>query len=172
MKNMPNIEEIYAELLADLKAALEGETLPTYLLGIHTGGAWVAERLHADLGLPEKPGFLSSAFHRDDFNQRGLPAEMKITDIPFDINGAHIILVDDILYTGRTIRAALNEIFDYGRPASVELAVLLDRGGRQLPIEPSYCGAYVALSAEQSFVLSHKGAGKSMKFELKLEGDE
>jgi pyrimidine operon attenuation protein / uracil phosphoribosyltransferase len=172
MKNTPNIEEIYAELLADLKAALADETLPTHLLGIHTGGAWVAERLHADLGLPGKPGFLSSAFHRDDFSQRGLPAEMKTTDIPYDINGAHIILVDDILYTGRTIRAAMNEIFDYGRPESVELAVLLDRGGRQLPIEPSYCGAYVALNPTQSFVLSHDGAGAAMKFELKLlEGE-
>jgi pyrimidine operon attenuation protein / uracil phosphoribosyltransferase len=173
--NIPNIEEIYAELLADLSTALKEyspeQTAAVRLVGIHTGGAWLAERLHADLHLPEQPGFLSSAFHRDDFSQRGLPSEIKSTDIPFDIDGAHIILVDDILFTGRTVRAALNEIFDYGRPASVELAVLLDRGGRHLPIEPGFCGAYIALSDQQQFVLSRTGAGSTMRFDLKLEGD-
>jgi pyrimidine operon attenuation protein / uracil phosphoribosyltransferase len=114
--------------------------------------------------LEGRVGFLSSAFHRDDFSQRGLPSEIKTTDIGFDINDAHVILVDDILYTGRTIRAALNEIFDYGRPASVELAVLLDRGGRQLPIQPSYCGAYIELAETEQFVLSRTAE----KFTLSL----
>ncbi len=172
MKNIPNIEEIYRELLTDIRTQLDSapEAIAnTRLLGIHTGGAWLAARLHADLKIPNVPGYLSSAFHRDDFSERGLPKEMKTTDIPFDIDGVHIILVDDILFTGRTIRAALNEIFDYGRPASVELAVLLDRGGRQLPIEPSYCGAYVALTDQQQFVLSKSGEGSAMAFTLVVE---
>jgi pyrimidine operon attenuation protein / uracil phosphoribosyltransferase len=161
---IPDIEEIYAELLADLRADMAVSGIHPYLIGIHTGGAWVAERLHKDLGLEGRVGFLSSAFHRDDFSQRGLPSEIKTTDIGFDINDAHVILVDDILYTGRTIRAALNEIFDYGRPASVELAVLLDRGGRQLPIQPSYCGAYIELAETEQFVLSRTAE----KFTLSL----
>jgi pyrimidine operon attenuation protein / uracil phosphoribosyltransferase len=170
--NIPDIEEIYAELLADIRIAIADDPHGVRLVGIHTGGAWLAERLHADLGLQGRPGFLSSAFHRDDFNQRGLPSEIKTTDIPFDINGVHLILIDDILYTGRTIRAALNEVFDYGRPAAVELAVLLDRGGRQLPFEPGYCGAYIALQATQQFALSRVGSGADMKFSLKLENTD
>ena len=170
--NIPDIEEIYAELLSDIRAAIADLSQQPMLLGIHSGGAWVAERLAADLNLSAKPGYLSSAFHRDDFSQRGLPQAIKTTDIPFDINGAQIILVDDILYTGRTIRAALNEIFDYGRPSNVELAVLLDRGGRELPIEPAYCGAYLALTAHQQFILSRTtGEGSQMRFTLKLEED-
>lgn len=170
--NIPDIEEIYAELLNDIRVAIADLSHQPMLLGIHSGGAWVAERLAADLNLSAKPGYLSSAFHRDDFSERGLPQAMKTTDIPFDINGAQIILVDDILYTGRTIRAALNEIFDYGRPSNVELAVLLDRGGRELPIEPAYCGAYLALTSHQQFILSRStGEGSKMRFTLKLEED-
>ena len=148
-------ESAYAALRAALAETLAAEPQRRiHLIGIHSGGAWVAQRLHQDLKLPTPLGTLSSAFHRDDYGRRGLPAEMKATDLPFEIPGADIVLVDDILYTGRTVRAALNELFDFGRPARVELAVLLDRGGRELPIEARYCGARHALRPGQSFVLS------------------
>jgi pyrimidine operon attenuation protein/uracil phosphoribosyltransferase len=137
-----------------------------HVIGIHSGGAWIAQQLHADLGLSTPMGTLSSAFHRDDYGRRGLPAEMKSTELPFEIAGADILLVDDILYTGRTVRAALNELFDYGRPARVELAVLLDRGGRELPIEARYCGRIHPLPPERAFVLSRDGSGR---FGLRIE---
>ena len=106
----------------------------TRLVGITSGGAWLAERLHQDLGLAGDAGVISSAMHRDDFAKRGLSGAGQQTQLGFDVNDAHIILLDDVLYTGRTIRAVLNELFDYGRPASVKLAVLVDRGGRELPV--------------------------------------
>ena len=149
-------EAIYASLRDAIRRALEAAPQRSvHLIGIHSGGAWIAERLHRDLGLPTPLGTLSSAFHRDDYgHRRGLPAEMKSTELPFEIGGADIILVDDILFTGRTVRAALNELFDFGRPARVELAVLLDRGGRELPIEARYCGAVHPLPHERNFVLT------------------
>src|SRR5690606_22263157 len=118
---------LYQVLLESLRKRLQSPDLTKEpaMLGVHSGGAWIAERLHRDLGLGSPLGFLSSAFHRDDYGERGLPTSIKATSINFPIEDQHIILVDDILYTGRTIRAALNEIFDYGRPARVELAVLL-----------------------------------------------
>lgn len=149
-------EAIYASLRESIRQALAAQPQrQVHLIGIHSGGAWIAERLHRDLALPTPLGTLSSAFHRDDYGHRhGLPAEMKASELPFEIGGADIVLVDDILYTGRTVRAALNELFDFGRPASVELAVLLDRGGRELPIEARYCGALHPLPRERNFVLS------------------
>lgn len=114
-------------------------TPDTALVGIHTGGVWLAERLHAALGLAAPLGTIDVAFYRDDFGSRGLHARPRKSEIPFDIDARPVILVDDVLYTGRTTRAALNELFDYGRPARVELAVLVDRGERQLPISPTYC---------------------------------
>lgn len=129
------------------------------LIGVHSGGVWIAERLQHDLSLSAPIGTLSSAFHRDDYGRRGLPADIKSTNLPFDINGADIVLVDDILYTGRTVRAALNEIFDYGRPARVRLAVLIDRGGRELPVAADFCGLNHPLSADQAFVLSRDPQG-------------
>lgn len=153
-------EAIYAALRDSIRAALAADpSRAPHLIGIHSGGAWVAERLQHDLALTTAPGTLSSAFHRDDYGRRGLPAEMKSTDLPFEINGADIILVDDILFTGRTVRAALNELFDYGRPARVELAVLLDRGGRELPIEARFCGALHPLARDQAFALSRSEDG-------------
>lgn len=137
-----------------------------HVIGVHSGGAWIAHRLHRELGFETPLGELSSAFHRDDYGRRGLPAEMKSTALPFEIKGADIILVDDILYTGRTVRAALNELFDYGRPARVELAVLLDRGGRELPIEARYCGAVHPLPPDRAFVLSRDDGGH---FSLRIE---
>ena len=138
-------EAAYAALRAALAETLAAQPeRRIHLIGIHSGGAWVARRLHLDLKLPTPLGALSSAFHRDDYGRRGLPAEMKATDLPFEIGGADIVLVDDILYTGRTVRAALNELFDFGRPGVVELAVLVDRGGRELPVAARYCAHTLA----------------------------
>ena len=155
MQPPPDAEAALRSLTRQIAEALAEEpTRRPHLIGIHSGGAWIAERLHRDLKPAMPLGALSSAFHRDDYGRRGLPSEMKATDLPFEIKGADIILVDDILYTGRTVRAALNELFDYGRPARVELAVLLDRGGRELPIAARYCGALHPLAADRNFQLS------------------
>ncbi|MDM8548238.1 bifunctional pyr operon transcriptional regulator/uracil phosphoribosyltransferase PyrR [Candidatus Venteria ishoeyi] len=133
------------------------------MIGIHTGGVWIAEHLHELLALQEPLGRLNIAFYRDDFSEIGLHPRVEASDLPtMDITGRHIILVDDVLYTGRTIRAALNEIFDYGRPAKVTLAVLVERNGRQLPIQADVVGMHIELSSEEylqldgpdSFVLS------------------
>ncbi len=160
-------EAAYARLRDSLREGLAGEPgRVAHIIGIHSGGAWIAERLHHDLGLATPIGSLSSAFHRDDYGRRGLPAEMKSTSLPFEIAGADIVLVDDILYTGRTVRAALNELFDYGRPRRVELAVLLDRGGRELPIGARYCGQAYPLPSERSFVLSRS---PERTFALRIE---
>jgi pyrimidine operon attenuation protein/uracil phosphoribosyltransferase len=160
-------EAIYGALRDAIAAALAAEPQRRpHLIGIHSGGAWIAERLHRDLALATPMGTLSSAFHRDDYGRRGLPADMKSTDLPFEIAGADIVLVDDILFTGRTVRAALNELFDYGRPARVDLAVLLDRGGRELPIEARFCGRLHPLAPGSNFVLS-RDAGS--RFALRIE---
>ena len=127
-------------------------------MGITSGGAWLAERLQADLQLSGESGAISSAMHRDDFAQRGL-SDGGQTKLPFEINGAHLIVLDDVLYTGRTLRAVLNELFDYGRPASVKLAVLVDRGGRELPIQADFAAARVALPPEQSLSLARNDNG-------------
>ena len=126
---------------------------PTHLVGITSGGAWLAEKLHTDLKLPGSFGSISSTLHRDDFAQRGLGSSGQ-TSLPFEVDGAHIIILDDVLYTGRTIRAVINELFDYGRPASVKLAVLVDRGGRQLPVQADFCAARVSLPADQALRLA------------------
>lgn len=110
------------------------------MVGIHTGGVWVAERLHALLELHNPLGQLNIAFYRDDFSRIGLHPRVKPSTLPFEVENRHLVLVDDVLHTGRTIRAALNEIFDYGRPASVTLAVLVERNGRELPIQPDVIG--------------------------------
>ena len=148
-------EALYRELLRAVP--LLSET-PARLVGITSGGAWLAERLHKDLGLEGVHGTISSSMHRDDFAQRGLAAGGQ-TKLPFDVNGAHIVLLDDVLYTGRTLRAVINELFDYGRPASVKLAVMVDRGGRELPIQADYAAARVSLSAAQSLALARNDAG-------------
>jgi pyrimidine operon attenuation protein / uracil phosphoribosyltransferase len=129
------------------------------LVGITSGGAWLAERLQKDLGLHGAPGVISSAMHRDDFAQRGLSGSAQ-TELPFDVDGAHIVLLDDVLYTGRTIRAVLNELFDFGRPASVKLAVLVDRGGRELPVQADFAAARVALPETQSLELARGSDGR------------
>jgi pyrimidine operon attenuation protein/uracil phosphoribosyltransferase len=130
------------------------------LIGIFSGGVWIAERLRELLGLPEEIGMIDVSFYRDDFAAKGLHPQVKPTVIPFDVEGRHLILVDDVLYTGRTTRAALNELFDYGRPASVSMAVLADRGGRELPIAATYCVWNVALGEGQSLVLGKQDDGQ------------
>ena len=130
------------------------------LVGIFSGGAWIAERLKTLLALEEDIGMIDVSFYRDDFAEKGLHPQCRPTAIPFDVEGRHIILVDDVLYTGRTTRAAINELFDYGRPASVALAVLADRGGRELPIGATYGVWDVALAAGQNLVLARDDNGQ------------
>ena len=153
---MLDAESLYAELLKGVRSLL---TPTTRLVGITSGGAWLAARLQKDLKLDGEAGSISSAMHRDDFAQRGL-SDGGQTKLPFEVNGAHLIVLDDVLYTGRTIRAVLNELFDYGRPARVQLAVLVDRGGRELPIEADYAAARVALPAAQSLALTKDDHGQ------------
>ena len=148
-------EALYGELRQGVQRMC---TPTTRLVGIVSGGYWLAQRLHKDLNLPDAPGAISSAMHRDDFAQRGLAASAQ-TSLPFEVNGADILLLDDVLYTGRTLRAVLNELFDFGRPASVRLAVLVDRGGRQLPVQADFAAARVALGADQSLALARSEAG-------------
>lgn len=150
-----NAEALYSELLRGVQQMVGPQTR---LVGITSGGAWLAERLQKDLGLPGLHGTISSAMHRDDFAQRGLSAGGQ-THLPFEIKDADVVVLDDVLYTGRTIRAVINELFDYGRPASVKLAVLVDRGGRQLPIQADFAAARVVLLATQSLALARDAAG-------------
>ena len=150
-------EALYGELRRGVQA-LRGSG--GRLVGITSGGAWLAQRLHKDLDLPGEAGVISSSMHRDDFAQRGLSASSAQTELPFDVDGAHVVLLDDVLYTGRTIRAVLNELFDYGRPADVKLAVLVDRGGRELPVQADFAAARVALPASQSLELARDGQGR------------
>lgn len=148
-------EALYRELLRGVKNIL---TPQTRLVGISSGGAWLAQRLQKDLALLGEAGVISSAMHRDDFSRRGL-APGGQTRLPFDVNEAHLIVLDDVLYTGRTLRAVINELFDYGRPASVKLAVLVDRGGRELPIQADFCAARIALTSSQSLALARSESG-------------
>lgn len=127
-------EALYARLREQVRPLLSPDTA---LVGIYSGGAWLAERLQADLGLYGEHGVISSALHRDDYEFRGMAAASGQTRLPFPVRDRHLILVDDVLFTGRTIRAAINELFDFGRPARVDLAVLVDRGGRELPVAAS-----------------------------------
>ncbi len=153
-------EALYLELKKGVQRLL---TPDTALVGIWSGGAWLAERLAADLGVAS--GTISSALHRDDFGSRGL-AKADHTTLPFDVNGRDILLIDDVLYTGRTTRAVINELFDFGRPARVQLAVLVDRGGRELPIEPAFSAARVTLGPDQKLRLARGDDGR-FSFEVK-----
>jgi pyrimidine operon attenuation protein / uracil phosphoribosyltransferase len=150
-------EALYAELRSGLRALLQPETV---LVGIWSGGAWLAERLQADLGRSGAAGVISSTLHRDDFGSRGMASGTDATKLPFAIDGSRILLIDDVLYTGRTIRAVINELYDFGRPARVELAVLVDRGGRELPIQPAFAAARVTLPATQKLSLARDEAGR------------
>lgn len=160
--NLPDAEALCRELARQIKGSVTGST---GMVGIRTGGAWLAERLHRELGLPTPLGVLDISFYRDDFSASGLHHQVKPSQIPFDVEGRHIVVVDDVLYTGRTVRAAMNELFDYGRPARIELAVLVDRGGRQLPVAAQYVGATLPVPAEMLLRLARDEQGR---FSLRL----
>ena len=152
---MKDIEQLLEKMAADLRTRLDARQASNPLMiGIHSGGGWVAERLHVLLDLKEPLGQLDISFYRDDFTRIGLNPAVRPSQLPFTVDERHIILVDDVLYTGRTIRAALNEIFDYGRPDSVTLAVLVDRGGRELPIQADVVGTSMTLTAHEHVKLS------------------
>jgi pyrimidine operon attenuation protein/uracil phosphoribosyltransferase len=151
---LPDPERLVGELAAQMRGRLAPDAA---LVGIYTGGVWVAERLHAALGLAPPLGTLAVTLHRDDFNRIGLHREARRSLIPFPVDGREVVLVDDVLYTGRTVRAALNELFDFGRPRAVRLAVLADRGGRELPVAADFVGARVEVGADEELVLSNEG---------------
>jgi len=155
---MTNAEDLYAKLLKNLQARKDAFELA----GLAMGGAWIAERLARDLALPHY-GVINVAFHRDDYAEKGMTAlrtaSTMPTHLPFEVAGAHIILLDDVLLTGRTVRAALNELFDFGRPASVQLMVLADRGKRELPIGADFVGEKVSIPDHQILVLDKNTAG-------------
>ncbi len=152
---MRDVDSLLAAMTAQLRAQLARRGIADpILIGIHTGGVWVAEQLRQRLGLTTPLGQLDISFYRDDFSRIGMHPEVRPSELPFDVDGRHLLLVDDVLYTGRTIRAALNELFDYGRPASVLLAVLVDRGGRELPIEAHVVGSRIELPAHQNLQLT------------------
>jgi pyrimidine operon attenuation protein/uracil phosphoribosyltransferase len=156
-------EALYGELLGGVRGLIQPGSA---LVGIWSGGAWLAERLQRDLQLPGEHGVITSALHRDDFSSRGLAASADPTRLPFEVEGRHIVLVDDVLYTGRTIRAALNALYDLGRPASVALVVLVDRGGRELPICAACSAARVTLPAGQRLRLGRAADGR-FSFEIR-----
>ena len=160
---LPDAEQLLRALTEKMKPAVGPDT---GLIGIHTGGVWVAERLHQALRPTVALGALDVSYYRDDFEHRGLHRNPQSSDIPFDVDGRDLILVDDVLFTGRTIRAALNEIFDYGRPASVRLATLIDRGGRQLPIAAQFVGGAIELPAGRSIALK-RDAQQRLAFVLR-----
>jgi pyrimidine operon attenuation protein / uracil phosphoribosyltransferase len=163
MIKLPDAEVLCAKLVAELAPRIGPDTA---MIGLHTGGVWLAERLHAALNLKEPLGTLDVAFYRDDYHQQGLARNPKRSRIPFDVASRDLLLVDDVLYTGRTVRAAMNELFDYGRPQSIALVVLADRGGRQLPICPQICGAQVEVPQGMRLRLKR---GPDNKLGLELE---
>lgn len=149
-----DVEQNITSMADQLKRLMaERQIESPLMIGIHTGGVWVAKRLHQAMDLADPLGTLDISFYRDDFTRIGMHPEVKPSKLPSTVEDRHIILVDDVLHTGRTIRAALNEIFDYGRPASVTLAVLVERSGRELPIEASVVGQHVQLSSNQHIKL-------------------
>lgn len=152
-------EALYQVLAKQVKSGLANAE-NVAIVGIHSGGAWLAERLAAELQLTERLGFIDVSFYRDDFAEKGLRPDVKPTQIPFDVDGATILLVDDVLYTGRTTRAAINELFDYGRPARIMLAALADRGGRELPIAADFVAQTVSIPDQQSLVLQRSDDGR------------
>jgi len=157
LTKLPDAEKLCEQLGAELKPRIGPKSA---MVGLYTGGAWLAERLHPMLDMKSPLGLMDIAFYRDDYAARGLKHDPKRTKIPFDVNGAELLLVDDVLYSGRTVRAAMNELFDYGRPASISLVVLVDRGGRQLPICAQHVGARVEVPAGMRLRLKRSDSGE------------
>lgn len=168
---LPDAEQLVARLVDQLRADV---TENTVLVGIHTSGVWLAERLHHLLGLQTPLGCIDVSYHRDDYASRGnrnLPRGNKASSLPFAIDSTPIVIIDDVLYTGRTIRAAMNELFDHGRPQRIDLAVLVDRGGRELPIHARYCAHTLTqpLPPTQKLVLARNGEHANTSFSLTLK---
>jgi pyrimidine operon attenuation protein/uracil phosphoribosyltransferase len=151
-KPLPDPEALVGALAEQMRGKLSADA---GLVGIYTGGAWVAERLHRALGLTVPLGLIAVTLHRDDFGRIGLHREARRSQIPFPVDGREVVLVDDVLYTGRTVRAAVNEVFDFGRPKAVRLAVLADRGGRELPVGADFIGTRVDMGRDEELVLSN-----------------
>jgi len=166
--SLPDAEITLGRLADKMRGAV---AFDAKLIGIHSGGAWIAERLAAMLGGEHPVGYIDVSFYRDDLMGAsvGITPLVRKTEIPFSIDGRTIVLVDDVLYTGRSVRAAINELFDYGRPEAIELAVLIDRGGRELPIEPTYVGARLTVARDLSIVLQRHLDGN---LELSVEPAE
>ena len=159
-----NVDEVLSNLTTQTQKFVKSLNDPQPLIvGIHTGGIWIAEHIHQSLKIEKPIGILDISFYRDDFSRLGLSPQVKPSNIPLDITDEHIILVDDVLHTGRTVRAALNELFDYGRPASVHLAVLVDRGGRELPVAAQVAGKTIDLPPHQHVKLT---GPKPLKLEV------
>ena len=154
--SLPDANTLIARLADTIAPTLTPDTL---IVGIHTGGVWVAERLHAMLNCTQPLGTLDISFYRDDFSRIGLHPQVKPSNLPVALEGRDILLVDDVLHSGRTVRAAMNELFDYGRPASIRLAVLVDRGGHELPIRPDFAGHTMDVPSNQNINLSRLDDG-------------
>jgi len=154
---LPDAEQTLAALAERMRASV---ALDACFVGIYSGGAWLADRLVEAIPGDHPVGYIDVSYYRDDFNRTGLKPAVRRSELPFEVEGATIVLVDDVLFTGRSVRAAVNELFDYGRPAAIELAVLVDRGGRELPIEATYTGARLAVARELSIVLSREADGR------------
>jgi pyrimidine operon attenuation protein/uracil phosphoribosyltransferase len=154
---LPDAEALCLDLTRQLRPHVTPET---GMVGIHTGGAWLAERLHQELGFVVPLGMLDISFYRDDYRKSGLHKSVRASKIPFDVNGRHLLLVDDVLYTGRTVRAAMNELFDYGRPETIRLAALVDRGERQLPICAQYVGTSLTVPKGSMLRLDRDASGR------------
>ncbi|MGI8896288.1 MAG: bifunctional pyr operon transcriptional regulator/uracil phosphoribosyltransferase PyrR [Casimicrobiaceae bacterium] len=154
---LPDAETVLGELVDRMRGAIAFDAA---FVGIYSGGAWLAERLAAMIPGEHPLGYIDVSFYRDDYARTGLKPGIKRSALPFDVEGATIVLVDDVLYTGRSVRAAINELFDFGRPGRIELAVLIDRGGRELPIEPTYCGTRLIVARDVSIVLSRDNDGR------------
>lgn len=150
MKPEIDLDQLIDEMAVNLRRRLDAaEISDPALVGIRTGGVWIAERLRTSLRIEEPLGELNIAFYRDDFSRIGIHPTVEPSSLPFDVDNRDLVLVDDILYTGRTVRAAMNEIFDYGRPRSILLAVLFDRSGRELPIQADVVGAHLSLKPRE-----------------------
>ncbi len=155
MQSLASPDELLAQLARQLEKILQDKNIQHPLMvGIHTGGVWVAEKLHQALALSEPLATLDISFYRDDFSRIGMHPRVKPSQLPLQVDDRHIILVDDVLHTGRTIRAAMNEIFDYGRPAGIILACLLERSGRELPIQADAVAGHLHLEPGQHIKLT------------------
>jgi pyrimidine operon attenuation protein/uracil phosphoribosyltransferase len=157
MTQLPDAEATLAALIERMRGAVAYDAA---FVGIYSGGAWLAERMAAAIPGDHPLGYIDASFYRDDYATAGLKQNTRRSSLPFDVAGASIVLIDDVLYTGRSVRAAVNELFDFGRPERIELAVLIDRGGRELPIEATYVGAHLAVARDLNIVLSRDASGR------------